>query len=72
MRNESRTRKNEPQTGEGKRQSPPSRKARKLMKRSDVLQTERAHPEPNLGDADDEAALRERAGLNPKRPKAGR
>jgi hypothetical protein len=42
------------------------------MKRSEALQAQRYHPELNLGDADEEAAVREGDELNPKRPKAGR
>jgi hypothetical protein len=42
------------------------------MKRSEVLQAQRYHPELNLGDADEEAAFAEGDELNPKRPKAGR
>jgi hypothetical protein len=72
MRNKSRNRKNQPPTGQGKRQSPRHGEPRKLMKRSEVVQAQRDHPELNLGDADEEAALREGDELNPKRPKAGR
>jgi hypothetical protein len=72
MSNQSRNRKNQPPTGEGKRQSPYRGEPRKLMKRSDVLQAQRGHPELNLGDADEEAAFREGDELNPKRPKGGR
>jgi hypothetical protein len=42
------------------------------MKRSDVLQAQRGHPELNLGDADAEAALLNGDARNPNRPKAGR
>ena len=42
------------------------------MKRAEVVQAQRYHPELNLGDADAEAALLEGDELNPKRPKAGR
>jgi hypothetical protein len=72
MVNKSRNRKNQPPTGQGKRQSPHRGEPRKLMKRSDVLQAQRDHPELNLGDSEEEAALREGDELNPKRPKAGR
>jgi hypothetical protein len=72
MSNQSRNRKNQPPTGEGKRQSPHRGEPRKLMKRSDVLQAQRGHSELNLGDTDEEAAFREGDELNPKRPKAGR
>ena len=75
MANKSRNRKNQPPTGEGKKQSPYSGQANKLNKRSEVLQAQRNHPEENLGTAEDEEAVRSRAPLekdNPKRPKAGR
>jgi hypothetical protein len=72
MANPSRNRKNQPPTGEGKRQSPYRGEPRKLAKRSDVLQAQRGHPELNLGDSDEEAAYREGDERNPKRPKAGR
>jgi hypothetical protein len=72
MANKDRNRRNQPPTGEGKRQSPHRGAPRKLMKRSEVLQAQRYHPELNLGDANDEAALREPEQPNPKRPKAGR
>jgi hypothetical protein len=72
MPNNNRNRKNQPPTGEGKHQSPYRGEPRKLMKRSEVLQAQRSHPELNLGDSSEEAALREGDQLNPKRPKAGR
>jgi hypothetical protein len=72
MPNSSRNRKNQPPTGQGKRQSSQLGQPRKLSKRSDVLQAQRGHPELNLGDADEEAALREGDLVNPKRPKSGR
>jgi hypothetical protein len=72
MPNNNRNRKNQPPTGEGKHQSPHHGEPRKLMKRSEVLQAQRFHPELNLGDADEEAAVREGDEPNPKRPKAGR
>ena len=72
MRNKSRDKANQPPTGEGKRQSPHHGEPRKLMKRSEVLQAQRYHPELNLGDTDEEAAAREGDEPNPKRPKAGR
>jgi hypothetical protein len=70
--NKNRNKKNQPPTGEGKHQSPHRGEPHKLMKRSDVLQAQRYHPELNLGDADEEAALDAGDELNPKRPKAGR
>jgi hypothetical protein len=72
MANKNRNRKNQPPTGEGKQQSAHKGEPRKLLKRSEVLQAQRNHPELNLGDADEEAAYREGDQRNPKRPKAGR
>jgi hypothetical protein len=72
MVNKSRGRKNQPPTGQGKRQSSHLGAPLKLGKRSDVVQAQRGHPELNVGDADDEAALREGDQRNPGRPKAGR
>jgi hypothetical protein len=72
MVNKNRNRKNQPPTGEGKKQSKYRGEPRKLGKRSDVVQAQRGHPELNLGDADEEAASRDGDQLNPGRPKAGR
>jgi hypothetical protein len=72
MRNKNRGKKNQPPTGEGKRQSPHRGEPRKLLKRSDVAQAQPYHPELNIGDSEEEAAFREGDELNPKRPKAGR
>ena len=72
MRNKSPHKKNQPPTGQGKRQSSHLGEPRKLLKRSDVLQAQRNHPELNIGDSDEEAALREGELINPKRPKSGR
>lgn len=72
MVNSNRNRKNQPPTGQGKHQSRERGEPHKLEKRSDVLQAQRNHPELNLGDADEEAALREEDRRNPDRPKAGR
>jgi hypothetical protein len=72
MANQSRHRKNQPPTGQGKHQSRFRGEPRKLEKRSDVVQAQRGHPELNLGDSDEEAASLEGEQLNPKRPKAGR
>jgi hypothetical protein len=72
MVNNNRNRKNQPPSGEGKHQSPHRGEPRKLMKRSDVVQAQRNHPELNLGDSDEEAAFSEGDELNPNRPKAGR
>jgi hypothetical protein len=72
MPNKNRNRKNQPPTGQGKRQAPNLGAPRKLAKRSEVVQAQRDHPELNLGDSDDEAAFREGDQANPMRPKAGR
>lgn len=72
MPNKNRHKINQPPTGQGKRQSAHLGEPRKLLKRSDVLQAQRNHPELNLGDAGEEAALREGEQLNPKRLKSGR
>ncbi len=72
MVNNNRNRKNQPPTGEGKHQSPHLGEPHKLMKRSEVVQAQRHHPELNLGDSDEEAAYLGGDELNPKRPKAGR
>ena len=75
MANQSRNKKNQPPTGEGKKQSPRSGEVTKLDKRSEVLQAQHGHSELNFGSAEEEAAARgdsvtERS--NPKRTKAGR
>ena len=72
MVNDSRNRRNQPPTGEGKRQSTVRGESRKLGKRSDVVQAQRGHPELNLGDSSEEAAAAEGERPNPTRPKAGR
>jgi hypothetical protein len=72
MANNNRNRKNQPPTGQGKRQSRHLGEPRKLGKRSDVLQAQRGHPELNLGDAEEETRSAEGDRLNPERPKAGR
>ena len=72
MANDSRNRRNQPPTGEGKRQSTVLGEAREIAKRSDVVQAQRGHPELNLGDSDEEAAAAEGDQPNRTRPKAGR
>ncbi len=72
MANSSRNKKNQPPTGQGKRQSKHLGAPHKIEKRSDVMQAQRGHPELNLGTRDDEAAFDDGARPNPKRPKAGR
>jgi hypothetical protein len=72
MANKNRNRKNQPPTGLGKKQSRYRGDVRLLAKRSEVMQAQHDHPELNLGDSDDEAAVREPDPRNPKRPKAGR
>jgi hypothetical protein len=72
MPNKNRNKKNQPPTGEGKKQSPRPGAANKLSKRSEVLQA--AGARQNIGTAEDEEASRDYAAppINPKRPKAGR
>lgn len=68
-------RKNQPPTGEGKKQKPVSGAANKLYKRSEVTQAQRGHAELNLGTDADEAAATPRSANDkpkPKRLKAGR
>ena len=67
-------RKNQPPTGEGKKQSPASGAANKLNKRSEVVQS-RGRAELNVGTDADEAAATPRPAnenTNAKRQKAGR
>jgi len=59
MVNSNRNRKNQPPTGQGKRQSTHHGEAHKLEERSEVVQAQRGHPELNLGDAEEETAIRE-------------
>ena len=73
--NKNRHKRNQPPTGEGKKQSPYPGGANKLRKRSEVLQAQRNHPEENIGTSADETNLGLSAPLektNPKRKKAGR
>jgi hypothetical protein len=56
MPDDNRNRRNQPPTGEGKEQDPVRGAARKLGKRSEVVQAQRGHPELNLGTSEDEAA----------------
>src|SRR5438874_11233287 len=72
MANKNRNRKNQPPTGEGKHQSRFRGEPRKLVKRSEVMQAQRGHPELNLGDSAEEAALQDGDRVNPRHPKAGR
>ena len=72
MPNDNRNRRNQPPTGQGKKQSTHLGAPRKLDKRSEVLQAQRGHPELNLGTSGDEAARSEGGSRNPQRPKAGR
>lgn len=75
MANKSKDKKNQPPTGEGKKQSPRSGQDTKLDKRSEVTQAQRGHSELNTGTEEEETAARgermEERG-NPKRTKAGR
>ena len=69
--NKNRNKLNQPPTGEGKKQSPRPGDAKKLQKRSEVLQA--AGSEQNIGTAEEEGALRSgQQSRNPKRAKAGR
>ena len=72
MPNDNRNRRNQPPTGEGKKQSPGRGAARKLGKRSEVVQAQRGHPELNLGTTADEDARDNGEERSPHRPKAGR
>ena len=72
MANDNRNRRNQPPTGEGKKQNPVRGAARKIGKRSEVVQAQRGHPELNLGTSGDEAARDRGEQRNPHRPKAGR
>ncbi len=69
--NKNRNKRNQPPTGEGKKQSPQSGEANKLNKRAEVLQAGSA--KQNIGSAEEEEASRSgKQSGNPKRPKAGR
>lgn len=71
--NKSKDKKNQPPTGEGKKQSPRPGREYELDKRSEVLQAQRGHPELNMGtDEDVNPAERGPSRTNPDRPKAGR
>lgn len=72
MPNDNRNRRNQPPTGQGKKQSPFLGGARKLDKRSEVTQAQREHPELNIGTSGDEAVADEGEQRNPGRQKAGR
>jgi hypothetical protein len=75
MPNANSNKRNEPPTGEGKKQSPQSGEENKLNKRSEVAQAQRNHPEENFGTASDEEGLSQgmdQGKDNPKRQKAGR
>jgi hypothetical protein len=68
-------RKNEPPTGEGKKQKPEAGAPNKLNKRSEVAQAERGRADLNVGTDADEAAATPRPAnerTNAKRQKAGR
>jgi hypothetical protein len=72
MANQNRNKRNQPPTGEGKKQSPSEGRANKLNKRSEVLQATSAGQ--NIGTSADEADSRSASSSRPKsaRPKAGR
>jgi hypothetical protein len=71
MPNKSRNKANQPPSGEGKKQSPELGQARKLDKRSEVLQARPNHPELNVDDSAPEPTEQSNR-RNPTRPKAGR
>lgn len=65
--------KNQPPTGEGKKQSPVKGESGKAMKRSDVTQA--SNPEQNIQLPEEEMGMRDNPDQqknNPNRPKAGR
>jgi hypothetical protein len=70
--NDNRNRRNEPPTGEGKKQSPVRGAAPKAGKRSEVVQAQRGHDELNLQSSEDEAGADNGEERNPRRSKAGR
>jgi len=73
MANKSKDKKNQPPTGEGKKQSPRFGSPIELDKRSEVLQAQRRHPELNAGTSEDtESAESTGQDRNPNRQKAGR
>ena len=73
MANNSKNKKNQPPTGEGKKQSSRLGSESEMDDRSEVLQARRRHPELNMGTSEDlEPAERRGRDDNPKRPKAGR
>ena len=68
-------RKNEPPTGEGKKQRPEAGAPNKLHKRSTGAQAQRGRADLNVGTDAEEADATPRPAAsrtNPKRPKAGR
>lgn len=73
MPNENKDKRNQPPTGEGKKQSPRSGEANKLNKRAEDLQAGSA--EQNIGTEEEETAARGesmKAASKPRREKAGR
>ena len=70
MPSANRNKKNQPPTGEGKKQSPQPGRAKELHKRSEVLQA--AGSRQNIGTAMEDVSQSSSASVNPKRPKAGR
>ena len=68
-------RKNEPPTGEGKKQRPEAGAPNKLHKRSTGAQAQRGRADLNVGTGEEESDATPRPAAertNPKRPKAGR
>jgi hypothetical protein len=73
MGNQSKNKKNQMPTGEGKEQSPRLGESMEMNKRSEVMQAQRFRADLNTGtDEDREPAERSGRVRNPKRPKAGR
>ena len=73
MANKSRNKKNQPPTGEGKKQSTHLGDPQKLSKGSTVTQAQRGHPELNMGTNREEAAgstRRRRRTRNARKPAA--
>jgi hypothetical protein len=64
--------KNQPPTGEGKKQSPNDGSAQELDKRSEVLQAQRNHPELNMETDDETADQAQDMDVPQKRDRAGR
>ncbi len=64
--------KNQPPTGEGKKQSPNVGQAQELDKRSEVLQAERNQPELNINAGNESSDVVQDMDVPQKRERAGR